>query len=320
MVSGCSRMNRIEETIDQSISQMDNYLIEVEKETARLKERLEDLYQNQTRYDLSIEKMDVENGGQYSFYQGDRYYKTSENGMTSICLGMKMKDYTEPKRRIRLMEVIEPELKEFAGNYHSVSILCENYVTLFYPPWDIISLIPPNLDYTQFFWYYIVDPAHNPDRKTLWTGEPFAQLAYGEWVKDSVAPVYEGDQFRGIATLSVNLTALGTDILNHSRFPLILMTDHAKVIAANRTAVDRFQINVLGKVKFYEQMRNNTFMDQSYQLTWNDYPADIRNLGERLVKEEQFQLKINSVDYLVIRKKLKVQEDLMIAAIVSLNE
>jgi len=68
-------------------------------------------------------------------------------------------------------------------------------------PWEVF---PPEIDMGQFNFFYEADAAHNPGRKPCWTGI-YADPAGRGWMLSCVAPVYRGDDLKGVVGLDVTV-------------------------------------------------------------------------------------------------------------------
>ncbi|HSL42769.1 MAG TPA: GAF domain-containing protein [Anaerolineales bacterium] len=84
-------------------------------------------------------------------------------------------------------------------------------ITRYYPNISLASLLPPDFDATHRPHYTISSPLFNPHRMARWT-IPYVDATGGGMVVTVAAPVYEGDEFRGIVAADMQLTEITQQI------------------------------------------------------------------------------------------------------------
>jgi signal transduction histidine kinase/CheY-like chemotaxis protein len=95
------------------------------------------------------------------------------------------------------------ENPDFVAIYH----ISEQGMTRYYPPVGVHKIIPPDLIMTDQPFYGPATPSLNPERKTLWTA-PYIDPAGQGMIVSVVAPIYQGDEFRGVIAVDITLKRL----------------------------------------------------------------------------------------------------------------
>ena len=72
---------------------------------------------------------------------------------------------------------------------------------------DVIDLDESTLDYV-----YLLDPEHNPERRTVWL-DPYFDRFKRTWMTSCVAPLYEGDRFWGTTGMDLLLSTVRDVVL-----------------------------------------------------------------------------------------------------------
>jgi PAS domain S-box-containing protein len=72
-------------------------------------------------------------------------------------------------------------------------------------------------DFTKDIFYYIADPAHNPDARVKWT-KPYYDAIWKHWMTSVVAPVYIDGRFLGVVGHDVILDDVYDKILKQTYF------------------------------------------------------------------------------------------------------
>jgi GAF domain-containing protein/HAMP domain-containing protein len=84
-------------------------------------------------------------------------------------------------------------------------------VTRYYPNINLASILPPDFDATQRPYYVITSPLFNPERLPRWT-IPYIDAAGGGLVVTVAAPVYIGDEFKGVVAADMTLETITQQI------------------------------------------------------------------------------------------------------------
>ncbi len=77
--------------------------------------------------------------------------------------------------------------------------------------------IEPDHDFTKDSFYYIADPAHNPQRTPQWA-EVYYDSIWKHWMTSLITPIYIGDEFIGIIGHDVILDDIYNDIIHEKYF------------------------------------------------------------------------------------------------------
>jgi len=84
-----------------------------------------------------------------------------------------------------------------------VHIMNKRGVTRGYP-WKDFSVLPNDFKTIRQGFFYIADPAHDPERKERWT-EPYLCKLTRTWMVTCSCPIYLDDDFLGIVAIDVDL-------------------------------------------------------------------------------------------------------------------
>jgi len=101
-------------------------------------------------------------------------------------------------------------------------------------PWEVY---PADLDMGDFNFFYLADAEHNPDGKTVWTGVYLDPAGQG-WMLSCIAPVYCGDDLKGVVGLDVTLPEMVKSIRNLSLpwIASLLVAPDGMIVAATEQA------------------------------------------------------------------------------------
>lgn len=105
---------------------------------------------------------------------------------------------------------------------------------------DASSQFALDMDLPTYDFYYLADAAHNPTRQAVWTELYWDPAGLG-WMVSSIAPVYQGDDLRGVVGIDITLGKMVDDIINvqveETGFAF-LMSNSGQAIAFPERAAD----------------------------------------------------------------------------------
>ncbi|MDA3945754.1 MAG: EAL domain-containing protein [Helicobacteraceae bacterium] len=122
-----------------------------------------------------------------------------------------------------------------------------------YPPLNPKKELTPTLDVTKFSFYYNADPAHNPDRGTV-----FVPLYTQDWALEKgelgtyVRPIYVEQNFMGVAGFTLNVKEIA-DVINALDLPFeanAMLMDKAHTLIASSNPKEIF--TDFGAHSFYQ--------------------------------------------------------------------
>lgn len=98
---------------------------------------------------------------------------------------------------------------------------------------DATQQFPPDMDLAEFDFFFLADAEHNPEREPVWTELYWDPAGLG-WMVSCVAPVYVGDDLKGVVGIDITLGKMIDEILNvqvEDTGFAFLMSDSGQAIA-----------------------------------------------------------------------------------------
>ncbi len=117
--------------------------------------------------------------------------------------------------------------------------------TRYYPNINLASILPPDFDPTERPYYKITSPLFNTTRSARWA-IPYVDAAGGGLVVTVTAPVYMGDEFKGIIAADMKLADITTRIegIRIGQIGFAFMIDDAgRIISMTDAGYELFGIN-----------------------------------------------------------------------------
>ena len=239
------------------------------------------VYGNTGHLDLSVNKMDVRDGGIFESFQGNKYYyKTIKEGASFYASPAGPVD-ERTKKEIRAMQYFEGDLKDTFEKSKDLLILSffgihePSSMAMLYPWTDVVSLLPPRLDFQSLEWYTRGYKSTGP---ALWAEKPFISL-YGGWVEDISGPVPVKDKTKGVVVLTVLLDKVNSKYFKNEPENLLLLGHDLTLVVATPPARKALPLKVIEDVDYLKQMKSNSFASAAYQLSDPGQDEGIRRIA-----------------------------------------
>jgi hypothetical protein len=248
-----------------------------------------DVYSHLDRYDLSTNHMDVKDGGIFDTFEGNKYYyKTVKEGASFYVSPMKPVNGTI-RRAVRAMQLVE---KDFRDSYEKNSdLLTGNFfgvheptsIGMLYPWIDVISQLPPGIDFHIFEWY---TRGLQSNGETIWAKGPFVSLLYG-WVEDIAAPVKVAGKSIGAIVMPVGIDKVNVRYFKNEPENLFLLGHDLTLVAANAPARRALTLKVIEDVDYVKQMKENSFATAAYRLSDPNQPPLIQSVAKKIASGDK---------------------------------
>ncbi len=136
------------------------------------------------------------------------FFKTQDNGGSSLYYSSLAKLDEKKRRQSRCSEMLDPLMKNIVDTHPLITQAYLNtYDTMnrLYPFMkDVFMQYGALLDVTVYNFYYLADAAHNPEKKSVWTGAYLDPAGQG-WMISNITPIYNGAFLEGVSGLDVTI-------------------------------------------------------------------------------------------------------------------
>ncbi len=250
--------------------------------------------------------------GRYAFAPDGAYYQINDNGTGSLYYSSVTPIGAAEKAKAARSEVLGPLYRHiFEANTNIVAVYLNTHDSMnrYYPyiP-ETYSQYQPNLDITEFNFYYLADARHNPERGAVWT-EIYLDPAGKGWMMSCVAPVYTGDFLQGVVGIDITITKFTDNILNLD-LPWgaqAFLADGEGMIMAMPAGVEHlFGLTELRKHVYKEKVTRNTYKPEEFRLIKSAIPGAADIFAGMLGQEEAAaELSIGAKEYLLTQATVR---------------
>ncbi|MBI9012291.1 MAG: diguanylate cyclase [Clostridiales bacterium] len=207
----------------------------------------------------------------FGYHKNGVYYKTSDNGGSSLYYSGKtpLTDYA--KKKAVKTEWLDPIMKYVVATDNMV---VQSYFNSFdgmnrmYPYQDnIAEIFGPDISISDYNFYFLADEKYNPNRHTVWT-PPYYDPSGKGWIISCISPVYRDDFLEGVVGLDVTIN----HIENHSLYishltntKLFLVDEYGLIIAMNNDAESFLKLTEIDN-KIISDSNENILKPDQYNL------------------------------------------------------
>ncbi|MEE5082845.1 ATP-binding protein [Pseudomonas alliivorans] len=196
---------------------------------------------------------DVNDGGAASFYSNITPLDRQDLDMVS---------------RLKRVDFMMKALKEGNPLITSVYFNSADSYNRIYPWIDTLTQYPHDMNIPQFNFYYLADTKHNPLRKAVWT-DVYLDPAGKGWMMSVVAPVYVGDNLKGVVGIDVTVDAILQKIARlHVPWAgyLTLVSKEHTIMALPTEGESDFGVPSQESQDGYTKIRHEHFKSSEYSL------------------------------------------------------
>lgn len=157
-------------------------------------------------------------------------------------------------------------------------------LNLVYPFMDVNQQYPPDMDLTEFNFFYLAESSHNPNRESVWTDAYLDGAGLG-WVISHIAPVYKADRLEAVVGVDLTVQSLINELFaTPQQWPGygVLVGKNGNILALPPEGELDFGLNELTgqRYSFQQEQRN-------LPVPFNLYKRDDFTELSRLVAHQQ---------------------------------
>ncbi len=295
-------------SMDQIASVIESSLRIAERNAENLDNVTEVLLLSSNNYNLDISSMDESAGGNYRFFNNIQYYKFRNDGKAAIATSGLTAVNDEIKMKMLLLENAQSEMikaQKLTPFSAQSWIMTGDPIALTYPYKDLMSGIKPKLDMRKMYWWDMISEKNNPEKKVMWSPEPYGSLVGNGWIIMVISPVYTEKGFIGGASVDIKIKELADSAISNKDEILMLVSKKSLVISKSLGASVFSEIKEVGLIYYLDQLSNHPVTNEEYKLSYEKNSPEIRKLAESIQSGKSFHFDYKGKSYKCFSKKLK---------------
>lgn len=293
---------------------INNEFIEVESVAVNSVEVLENIYRNKEKYSLDISKLDKDDGGIFSVFgdSGQKKYFNDTPYMGSLMAILDVEINDEVRKNAAILpEIVKQVINPVMDNYESIGGIFfgrhDPYnIYAIAPHYDPVSVLPVGLaTFDNFHWYY---RAFEKPSEPVWSEDAFISLAGSTgWMMTVIRDIeIEGESEKGIISVEVWLEKLNKKYILNSDLNLVLLSPSLTVLSVSNRSKELLNFKVIDDFYYLEQLSNNQFLAEEYQLTHKSQTPDFISIGNSIKQgNENFEHEFNGTSFSFIVKDIE---------------
>ncbi len=305
---GHSKNNELLQTMDKIVSVIESSLIIAERNAENLDNVTEVLLLTSENYNLDISSMDETAGGNYRFFNNTQYYKFKNDGKAAIATSGFVPVNDDIKKKMLLLENTQTEMikaQKLTPFSAQSWIMTGDPIALTYPYKDLMSGIKPKLDMRQMYWWNMISEKNNPEKKIMWSPEPYGSLVGNGWIIMAISPIYTEKGFIGGASVDIRIKELADSTISNKDEILMLVSKKSLVISKSLGATIFSDISEVGLIYYLDQLSNHPVTNEEYKLSYQKNSPEIRKLAENIQSAKPFDFEYKGKIFKCYSKKLK---------------
>jgi len=202
-LSVLDRVNSTTSIINEKFNNLENQAILLQNE-----------HQN---FFLYKDNITLDNKPKFSFAPNGMYYKTENNGGSSVVVSKNTAIDKNLKDKLTKTEIFDKNFKSIVSNnkiveavyFNSYDDICRYYPFLE----DSFNVFPSDIKMENYNFYYEADKKHNPKKEPVWT-DVYLDPAGKGWMISLIAPIYKNDFLEGVTGIDVTLSTIIDTLLS----------------------------------------------------------------------------------------------------------
>lgn len=224
---------------------------------------------------------------------------------SSLFVSKTAKNKEAVKELILLSNPLDVEFKRIVREFPVVSQVYFNsnlQLNRLYPPYDVNSMLEPNLDLTSFNFYYQGDEKNNPSKKPIWVDEMYIDPVGRGWMITLTNPVYAEDELKMVLGFDITLNDIIENYISKTSAQLIIIDGKGTVVGGKAKAIETLSLPSLKNHTYVQTIISDNFRKEDFNL-FKSKDKNVRviadkiiNLGEQIMwlSEDKTSLKILS--------------------------
>ena len=248
-------------------------------------------------YEAQIAKWDsLQSVADYSKYQFLDAFSTNlpqqDSSMSSVIILNSTPDREKALEEVAITNFLDAKFREFLKLNPLISQVYSNsalQVSRVYPAYDHANIVDPNLDVTEFNFYYAANEVNNPSKGIVWIKDSYVDPAGRGWILSVVHPIYRGDKL--FAVLGADFTV---DDVIHNYFEsypgeFLLVNSKGDIIAGKTGAIEMLSMPPLKNHVYRETVKSEFFRISDFNL-FNSKSREVRSMAQEFLlhKKSEF--------------------------------
>jgi len=279
---------------------------EIEVFAKLLQREHQNFFENFQDYQLKSEPI-------FKTAQNGMYYKTNDNGGSSVVVSKKTEINENVIRKLRNSEVFDTTFKSIVDNEPEVVAAYFNSfddINRYYPfiP-DSFTAYPTDIHMENYNFYYEADLKHNPSKGVVWT-DVYLDPAGQGWMLSAIVPIYNNGFLEGVTGIDVTVSTFIENFLN-IKLPYdgksFILNEKGQIVAMPKEIEKVLGIKEVGSYdyKSSDTIKTTIFKASKFDILKHENQKVVNTFGN-IIKNKPFphEIELNNQKYLIFSSKI----------------
>ncbi|MCL6259595.1 PDC sensor domain-containing protein [Aquiflexum sp. TKW24L] len=218
------------------------------------------------------------------------------------------KDKLAVREMILLTTPLDEEFKKVVKKFPTVSQVYFNskiQLNRLFPPYDVNTMLEPDLDVTKFNFYYKGDEKNNPSKGPVWIEEMYIDPVGRGWMVTLTQPVYVDGDLKMVLGFDITLNDIIENYINKSKKELIIVDRKGTVVAGKTKAIEALALPSLKNYTYTQTITSDSYRKEDFNL-FKSKDKNVRALADKIINsnEEELWLSENKTKLKILSKKM----------------
>lgn len=213
--------------------------------------------------------------------------------LSSILILNSTPDRQKAEKEVVLTNLMDGMFSSFIANNPRAAQIYSNsamQVSRVYPAYDAKNIVDPNINVTEFNFYYEADLAHNPTKGVVWIQEAYVDPAGKGWILSLLHPIYDGDQLFAVLGVDYTVSDLIQRYLDRLEGEFILVNSKGDIVAGKTEAIESLSMPPLKNHVYRETVSSDFFRVSDFNL-FNSKSLEVRVMAQQFLLEKKSEFR-----------------------------
>lgn len=213
----------------------------------------------------------------------------SDSLLSSVIILTTTPDFAKARDEIRYTNGLD---SMFAALFYKYDLITQIYsnselqTSRVYPSYDVVNILDPNMDVTNFNFFYEADLEHNPGKGSKWILDPYVDPAGKGWILSLVHPVFDENELSAVVGIDITIDNFIQEFLENLNGDFIIVTGKGDIVGGNASAIEALSMPPLKNHVYRETIQSDNFLISDFNL-FSSKSKEVRAMANSFLLENQ---------------------------------
>ncbi|GMQ29915.1 hypothetical protein [Algoriphagus confluentis] len=308
----CSCSFLPQKSFQEEFSDLEEMVDRLEDQGAFMSQSLDSLahfYEDQiARFDSLLTFAD------YDKYLIEGPFSTATPGLdstkSSIIILNTTSDREQALQEVAATNFLDVHFAQFVKRNELVAQVYSNsalQVSRVYPCYDHKNIVDPNIDVTQFNFYYAANEINNPNKGLVWIPDAYVDPAGRGWIVSLVHPIYKDNSLFAVLGVDFTVDDVIYTYLQDYDGEYLLVNAKGDIVAGKAGAIETISMPPLKNHVYRETVKSENFRVSDFNL-FQSRSKEVRKMAQEFLLNKKKVFEFNEEKNLKVALCLPFEE------------